>query len=198
MDRWNRLFKRFSELERARLEFEEQEREAMVAQRDLDVWCVNAMEQVMQFVRDGIEAQAAAFEQATRQRVSISYPVQASPVEKASGASALMSVNLGDARVLVYVQRNPGHLPFVHVLGPAMEGNNVQVRRPFCRIIRRPDDSLGFVRGDDDIDGALVDSAAMVDEIVFCTFELLIENRAAKLSNGVSKGRGLVKTLRHG
>ena len=79
-----------------------------------------------------------------------------------------MSVNLGDARVLVYLQRNPGHLPFVHVLGPAMEGNNVQVRRPFCRIVRRPDDSLGFVRGDGDIDEVLADSAGMVDEIVFC------------------------------
>jgi hypothetical protein len=182
MDRWNRLFLRFSELERARLAFEEHEREAMAAQRALEIWCTEAMDQVMRLVRQGIEAQTVAFEQATGQRVSISYPVEPSPAEKSSGASALMSINLAGARVLVYAQRNPGHLPFMHVLGPAMEGNKVQVRRPFCRLIRRPDESLGFVRGDDDNDVVLADNAAMIDEIVFCTFELLVENRAPKLS----------------
>ena len=183
MDRWNRLFLRFSELERARLAFEEQEREAMANQHALELWCANAMEQVMQLVRDGIEVQAVAFQQATGQRVSVSYPVQPSPAEKSSGASALMCIHLAGARVLVYTQRNPGHLPFMHVLGPAMEGNKVQVRRPFCRLVRRPDDSLGFVRGDDDNDVILADNAAMIEEIVFSAFEFLVENRGPKVSS---------------
>lgn len=180
MDRWSKLYRKLQNVESER---EARERDAAQTRAAFEQWCRSAMESVLQAVVERLQRRGDEFSQHTGVRVVVDAPDRP-PVEMGEGGPRMsfVRVSLGSAQVDLYLHREPGGLPILHIVRsqsdpdqpPVSRRVDVIVSTPICVVTRRPDEGWELHRVG--ASGAVEAGAAVmdVDELVFELFELLV------------------------
>lgn len=180
MDRWTKLYRKLQNVESER---EARERDAAQTRAAFEQWSRSAMESVLQAVVERLQRRGEEFSKHTGVRVVVDAPDRP-PVEMGEGGPRMsfVRVSLGSAQVDLYLHRDPGGFPILHIVRtqsdpdqpPVSRRVDVIVSTPICVVTRRSTDGWELHRVG--ASGSLEEGAAVmdVDELVFELFELLV------------------------